>query len=998
MTINCTRAKGSVVCMFRGAKGSDVFNTKCVNDCQSYIAETACVGLHSGRNTYGQPSGGGKNFAVCHQLEGDNAGSVDPSYSSRFSHPFQGRTSPNAPSSTLSLLEGADETVARGGSFSAGEGCGGGREPHLISGGVLLNPLFSPQDRRSDEACHKPESPQFLGTASTFQDGRHPYATGNSGGGRMASQVGLEGCLLHSPNCSGASKVSPLYSGRDSIPVYVSPIRSILCSLGLYQGVETGCRFPKKLRSSPYRVYRRYTGNREIPERSSGSRGSADCSIGRLGLHSEHGEVCDNSIPANRIPGATSRYDPDVSNSPRSKDQSNQGRSFSAPSTGQSQCSKVGTIYREAECCVPSSISSPTFLSSPSERPPVGPTEGEPELRDTTPVVSGISGGGSMVATAPLHVEWSSLAETSSAAVDSIRCLPDRVGGSVRGGSNRWPLVSRGAEVAHQLFRTDGSFPGSPGFCQGSFGSINSLTAGQSDSCGLYQSSGWHSVAAASETGEGPLAVGPSARLNTVCPAHTRGDQSSGRCGIQGDSRSPGLEAFGNNFPEDQCHLGPPGGRPVCHAPFDSTSSVLQLEAGPSSGSNRCFSAGLGVSEGICQPSLVPDRESSESGESSRSSGDLGGAGLERSTMVSSSSGDAMGLSSVDSLVQQPFSDDLRVSGHEFSAPASRMAYLREKFAGQNLSNTARDLLLASWRTKSSKTYDSHFKKWLCWCTSRGSDPISGPVSEVANFLADLHREGYQSSSLNVFRSAISSVHDKVDDVEVGKHPTITRLLKGAFHKRPPLPRYSSTWDVNVVLQHLKGLGPSSDLPLKQLTLKLVMLLALTRPSRSADLSSLSLARRRFSPEGVTFLPSTLAKQSRQGKPLVEFFFPSFSHDESLCPVQTLRQYELVTSPFRLGGQQELFLAIVKPHKPVSSCTVARWLKCVLKDAGIDVNMFTAHSVRGASSSAAAMAGVTTNDILKAADWSTDSVFRRFYYRPVHSSSFGDAVLSTGCS
>ena len=105
-----------------------------------------------------------------------------------------------------------------------------------------------------------------------------------------------------------------------------------------------------------------------------------------------------------------------------------------------------------------------------------------------------------------------------------------------------------------------------------------------------------------------------------------------------------------------------------------------------------------------------------------------------------------------------------------------------------------------------------------------------------------------------------------------------------------------------------------------------------------------------------------------------------------------------MTFPLRLGVQQELFLAIVKPHKPVSSCTIARWLKCVLNDAGIDVNMFTAHSVRGASSSAAAMAGVTTNDILKAADWSTDSVFRRFYYRPVHSSSFGDAVLSSGCS
>ena len=95
-------------------------------------------------------------------------------------------------------------------------------------------------------------------------------------------------------------------------------------------------------------------------------------------------------------------------------------------------------------------------------------------------------------------------------------------------------------------------------------------------------------------------------------------------------------------------------------------------------------------------------------------------------------------------------------------------------------------------------------------------------------------------------------------------------------------------------------MGPSSDLTLKKLTHKLVMLLALTRPSRSADLSSLSLARRRYSPEGVTFLPAALAKQSHQGKPLVEFFFPSFSHDESLCPIQTLRQYESVTSPWEI--------------------------------------------------------------------------------------------------
>ena len=483
---------------------------------------------------------------------------------------------------------------------------------------------------------------------------------------------------------------------------------------------------------------------------------------------------------------------------------------------------------------------------------------------------------------------------------------------------------------------------------------------------------------------------GPSVDSST----HSRGGQSDSGLGVQRAEGSLGLEIISSGVSDNQCNLGSPRGGPVCISPILPIEPLLQLETGSTGRGNECLSTGLGPSEGLCEPPMVPNWEGPEPSEDSTGSGDTGSSRLEGTTLVPSSPGNVMGLPSTTPSTTRPVSDDIINGGTGLPTPTSRMAYLRGKFASQSLSRAAGDLLLSSWRTKSNKTYDSHFKKWVCWCTERGSDPISGPVSDVANFLADLHGEGYQSSSLNVFRSAISSVHDKVDGVEVGKHPIISRLLKGAFHLRPPLPRYSSTWSVDVVLQYLKGLGPTATLSLKSLTHKLVMLLALTRPSRSADLASLNLDRRRFSPEGVAFLPSRLAKQSRQGRPLVEYFFPSFPHDPDLCPVRTLRQYELITSPLRGSSNRALFLAMVKPHLPVASCTIARWLKKVLEDAGIDVSIFSAHSVRGASSSAAALAGVTTNVILEAADWSTESVFRRFYYKPRHSTTYGDAVLS----
>ena len=105
----------------------------------------------------------------------------------------------------------------------------------------------------------------------------------------------------------------------------------------------------------------------------------------------------------------------------------------------------------------------------------------------------------------------------------------------------------------------------------------------------------------------------------------------------------------------------------------------------------------------------------------------------------------------------------------------------------------------------------------------------------MLNFLAKLYKDGYQYSSINSYRSAISSVYEKIDGYNIGQHPLVTRLIKGFFHVRPPLPRYTQTWSVQLVLDYLLSLGENKTLSLKHLSWKVAMLLALTRPSRSAD-------------------------------------------------------------------------------------------------------------------------------------------------------------------
>ena len=89
----------------------------------------------------------------------------------------------------------------------------------------------------------------------------------------------------------------------------------------------------------------------------------------------------------------------------------------------------------------------------------------------------------------------------------------------------------------------------------------------------------------------------------------------------------------------------------------------------------------------------------------------------------------------------------------------------------------------------------------------------------------------------------------------------------------------------------------------------------------------------------------------------------------------------------------KFFFSWIKPHHLVTSAFIARWLKTVLDQAGIETSIFKAHSTRGASVSAAKNMEVTTREILDTANWSTESVFQKYYYKPVYKSSFSDAIL-----
>ena len=85
----------------------------------------------------------------------------------------------------------------------------------------------------------------------------------------------------------------------------------------------------------------------------------------------------------------------------------------------------------------------------------------------------------------------------------------------------------------------------------------------------------------------------------------------------------------------------------------------------------------------------------------------------------------------------------------------------------------------------------------------------------VCDFLTEQFEDLNKSySTINSYRSAFSSMLLPVYGYSVGEHPIIARLLKEMFRVRPSKPRYSFTWDVNILLTFLESWFPLCSLDL----------------------------------------------------------------------------------------------------------------------------------------------------------------------------------------
>ncbi|KAB0805144.1 hypothetical protein PPYR_02114 [Photinus pyralis] len=210
---------------------------------------------------------------------------------------------------------------------------------------------------------------------------------------------------------------------------------------------------------------------------------------------------------------------------------------------------------------------------------------------------------------------------------------------------------------------------------------------------------------------------------------------------------------------------------------------------------------------------------------------------------------------------------------------------------------------------------------------------------------------------------------------------------------RPSQPRYSNTWDPQLLLSYFEGLP--KELSLRMLSQKLITLLALITGGRLQTLSLIRLSNISESQEEIQINITDPIKTSGLNKEQPTLHIPFYSEKPSLCVASTLKKYLATTKPLRAPNQDFLFVTTKRPHSTASKQTLSKWVKHALGSAGIDTSRFKPHSTRHSSSSAALRQGVSLESICRTVGWSEQTgTFAKFYNRPLgDKTAFANAIL-----
>ena len=322
--------------------------------------------------------------------------------------------------------------------------------------------------------------------------------------------------------------------------------------------------------------------------------------------------------------------------------------------------------------------------------------------------------------------------------------------------------------------------------------------------------------------------------------------------------------------------------------------------------------------------------------------------------------------------------------------------YLSMALSNKGLSQGVISTISSARRVSTSVQYERYQKRFIEFAINLGKDPFSNSdIATPLEFLQMLKDEklnpkhgnelrGY--SCIRIAASALSAILT-IENLTFGEHPLTKAFMKGLKNERPVTHRYLRQWDPQIVLEFFKTRPwqPARSMALDKLARKTLVLILLTSVKRVHSVPALCITADKMSKTGTSLnfhIDKVDLKEGSRGQaPPKPITLKSFML-KSVCPVNYVQTYIERTAKIR-GDIPQLFITTKGPVRPISQSTAKRWVREVLREAGIDIQEFGPGSCRGASSSKGSDFGASLEEILACGGWTRASTWQKHYNRPI---------------
>ena len=846
------------------------------------------------------------------------------------------------------------------------------------------------------EASHKFKTPKHVSEEKAFQDGNNVKSPKLSSKGRLCNQFRSKRRLLSSENFQGTSQIPSVCISGGNLPMESNVFWANGQSQSFFQdNVCSGSIFTETGNSSVL-LSRRLAISKSVKGETPTGPFTSHESPFSTRFHGQQKEILFNAFSDICVSGRSFRHDQRSSNADTRKIiESQKGSNEHIERQKYSQrffdsaWNDSFMSRSHSQCTVVHATNSASFTAKleSDKNAHVLPNSCYTSAQETFV----------LVATGSQHCKGQICSVSAFSNDCNHRCeWQNGLGWSHEQQYSARPLVGVRQDATYQCVGTEGSVFDNKTFSAHSSEPKCTDQVRQHFSMPIYQSSGGDSVTTTLSFDHRPMEIGSDKQYGSESSSYQRQTQCFGRFLESADCEGNRVVLERNSGVGDIQSVGTASDRSVRDSREQEGSTVLFMDTSSTGLSLGCPVYCMAEHVCLCVSPYTTDSKSSQSHEVISMHIDTHCTELAQTALVSTVT------RTVDSMSTETSSHTKSAISREGenTSPKSRvsdldcMASIDRSFKSKGFSESTRKLLSASWRSGTQKDYNCKFRRFCSWCREQQIDPYAASLKDCAHFLSYLFDKGLKYKTITGYRSMLSSVLAPVDRVPVGQHPFIVRLLRGVFNKRPPVKKLIPEWDLPLVLGCLQDapFEPMGDATLKHVTWKACFLIAITCFRRCSDLQALQLGEGNVNVQkkGITFIRAGLAKQDRPSHHNSKIFVPSFPTNKKLDPKRALAYYLKKTECYRQSGTEDvirLFLALKKPHNPVSCQTISRWLVSVIKYAhkarGKEVKNVKGHSTRSIGPSWALFNGASLKQIMEAADWSRETTFIRHYLKPV---------------